>query len=75
MKRLSELNGMRIYSDKARYVGAVEDTLLDDKEGLVIGLVFGRRGGKSLTVPYNSIMAIGDIVLVYSKRTEAGTPA
>jgi len=75
VKRLSELNGMRIYSDKARYVGAVEDTLLDDKEGLVIGLVFGRRGGKSLTVPYNSIMAIGDIVLVYSKRTEAGTPA
>ncbi|HDI12733.1 MAG TPA: hypothetical protein ENF64_01300 [Hadesarchaea archaeon] len=75
MKRLSELNGMRIYSDKARYVGAVEDTLLDDKEGVVIGLVFGRRGGKSLTVPYNSIMAIGDIVLVYSKRTEAGTPA
>jgi len=66
---------MRIYSDKARYVGAVEDTLLDDKEGVVIGLVFGRRGGKSLTVPYNSIMAIGDIVLVYSKRTEAGTPA
>jgi len=75
VKRLSELNGMRIYSDKARYVGAVEDTLLDDKEGVVIGLVFGRRGGKSLTVPYNSIMAIGDIVLVYSKRTEAGTPA
>ncbi|HID31467.1 MAG TPA: hypothetical protein EYP19_15905 [Desulfobacterales bacterium] len=73
MKKLSELNGMQIYSDRARYVGAVEDTLLDDKEGTVVGLMFGRRGGKYLSVPYNSIMAIGDIVLVYSKRTEAGT--
>lgn len=74
MKKLSELNGMRIYSDRARHVGVVEDTLIDDKEGRVVGLMFGYRGGKSLSVPYNSIMAIGDIVLVYSKKTEAGTP-
>lgn len=75
MKKLSELNGMRIYSDRARYVGSIEDTLIDDKEGTVLGLVFGRKEGKSLSVPYNSIMAMGDIVLVYSKKTEAGTPA
>ncbi len=75
MKKLSELNGMRIYSDRARYVGSVMDTIIDDKEGTVLGLVFGQREGKSLSVPYNSIMAINDIVLVYSKKTEAGTPA
>lgn len=75
MMKLSELRGLRIYSDKARYVGAIEDSLIDDKEGTVVGLVFGRAGGKSLSIPYNSIMAIGDIVLVYSKKEEAGTPA
>lgn len=67
MKRLSELNGLRIYSDKAKYVGTIVDTLIDDREGTVLGLVFGFRGEKSLTVPYNTIMAIGDIVLVHTK--------
>jgi sporulation protein YlmC with PRC-barrel domain len=75
MKKLSELRGLRIYSDKARYVGAIEDSVVDDKEGTVVGIVFGHSGGKSLSIPYNSIMAIGDIVLVYSKKEEAGTPA
>lgn len=71
MKKLSELNGMRIYSDHARYVGTVEDAVIEDREGAVVGLVFGRKGGKALSVPYNSLMAIGDIVLVYSKKAEA----
>jgi sporulation protein YlmC with PRC-barrel domain len=75
VKKLSELRGLRIYSDKAKYVGVVDDSVIDDKEGTVVGLVFGYSGGKSLSVPYNSIMAIGDIVLVYSKKEEAGTPA
>ena len=70
MKRLSELYGLRIYSDRARYVGAVEDVAIDDKEGTVVGLVFGRREGKAISIPYTSIMALGDIVLVYSKKAE-----
>jgi sporulation protein YlmC with PRC-barrel domain len=74
MKKLSELRGLRIYSDRARYVGTTEDFLIDDKEGAVIGFVFGYSGGKSLSIPYNSVMAIGDIVLVYSKKEGAGTP-
>ncbi|MDI6884347.1 MAG: PRC-barrel domain-containing protein [Hadesarchaea archaeon] len=74
MKKLSELNGMRIYSDRANYVGSVEDTVIDDKEGIVIGLVFGRKAGKALSVPYSNIMAIGDIILVYSKKAEVGAP-
>ncbi|MEM2878178.1 MAG: PRC-barrel domain-containing protein [Candidatus Hadarchaeales archaeon] len=67
MKRLSELNGLKIYSDRAKYVGTVMDTVIEDKEGTVLGLVFGFKGEKSLSVPYNTIMAIGDIVLVHTK--------
>lgn len=59
---------MKIYSDRARYVGIVQDVVLDDTEGRILGLAFGRRGESVTTVPYDSVMAIGDIVLVRSKR-------
>ncbi|MBC7218960.1 MAG: PRC-barrel domain-containing protein [Hadesarchaea archaeon] len=71
MKRLSELNGLKVYSDRARYVGTVEDAVIDDKEGAVVGLVFGRKGDKVLSIPYSNIMAIGEIVLIQSKKEEA----
>ena len=63
---------MRIYSDRARYVGEVDDLVIDDKEGTVAGLAFGRQRGKVTSIPYNSIMAIGDIVLVRTKKPEQG---
>jgi sporulation protein YlmC with PRC-barrel domain len=68
MKKISQFMGMRIYTDKAHYVGDVKDLILDDKEGVVSGLAWGYRGGKVLSIPYDSIMAIGDIILVRSKK-------
>jgi len=70
MKRLSELYGMRIYSDRAHSIGTIEDAIIDDKEGMVAGFVFGRKEGKAISIPYNCIMAIGDVVLVSSKKAE-----
>ncbi len=70
MKKVSEVYGMRIYSDRAHYVGSIEDSVIDDKEGTIVGFVFGRKEGKAISIPFNSIMAIGDIVLAYSKKTE-----
>ena len=70
MKKITNLLGARIYSDRANYVGAVEDVVIEDREGTIVGLVFGRKAGKALTIPYKSVMAIGDIILVYSKREE-----
>jgi len=51
-------------------VGEVEDLVVDDREGVIAGLAFGRREGKVTSVPYSSIMAIGDIVLVRTKKPE-----
>ena len=70
MKKMSQFFGMRIYTDKARYVGDIKDLILDDKEGAVTGFAWGYRSGKALVIPYDSIMAIGDIVLVRSKKTQ-----
>lgn len=72
MKKMSEFYKMRIYSDRARYVGEVEDLVIDDREGIVAGLAFGRKAGKVTSIPYSSIMAIGDIVLVRTKKSEQG---
>jgi len=63
---------LRIFSDRAKYIGSVQDVVLEDREGTVVGLVFGKQAGRALTIPYSSIMAIGDVVLVYSKREETG---
>jgi len=71
MKKMSQFFGMRIYTDKARYLGDIKDLILDDKEGVVSGLAWGYRAGKALVIPYDSIMAIGDIVLVRGKKTQA----
>jgi sporulation protein YlmC with PRC-barrel domain len=66
---LSKFYGMRIYSDRARFVGSVEDVVIDDREGKIVGLAFGHRAGKVLSVPYDGIVAIGDIILVKSKKS------
>lgn len=66
--KVSEYYDMPIYSDTARYVGEVKDVVLDLDKGKVLGLGFGRREGKVTTVPYDSVMAIGDIILVKSKK-------
>ncbi len=74
MRMLSEMNGIKIYSDLAHYIGTIEDAVIDDKEGKIAGLVFERKGGKVSHVPYKSIMAIGDIILVYTRKEEAVAP-
>ena len=74
MKKLSEMNGMKVYSDHARYIGAIQDVVIDDKEGSIVGLVFERKGSKVLSIPYSSLMAIGDIILIQSKKIEAVAP-
>ncbi|KXB06606.1 hypothetical protein AKJ52_01985, partial [candidate division MSBL1 archaeon SCGC-AAA382C18] len=35
-----------------------------------LGLGFGKREGKVTTIPYESVTAIGDIIIVKSGRTE-----
>ncbi len=75
MKKLSEMNGMKIYSDRARYVGTIQDAVIDEKEGKVVGLVFERSAEKAFSVPYDSITAIGDIILVSSKKEDRSVPA
>ena len=70
MLRLSKLQGLKIYNDRARYVGSVVDVLLNDEEGKVVGLALGRKGNTVLSIPFSQVLAIGDIVLARSEARD-----
>ncbi|MCS4540711.1 MAG: PRC-barrel domain-containing protein [Euryarchaeota archaeon] len=71
--KMSDLYGMDIFSETARYIGKVEDIALDARVGKVTGIAAAPTRGSALTelggkkgviIPYNMIIAIGDIVLI-----------
>jgi sporulation protein YlmC with PRC-barrel domain len=74
MLRLSKLQGLKIYNDKAKYVGSVWDVLLNDEEGRVVGLALGKKGNSILSLPFSNVLAIGDIVLARSEAAVKETP-
>ncbi|KXB02146.1 hypothetical protein AKJ44_01290 [candidate division MSBL1 archaeon SCGC-AAA261F17] len=64
----SKYYGMDIYSDGGNYVGEVREVVLDIDEGKVAGLSFERRGEKQRMIPYENVMAVGDVILVESRE-------
>lgn len=68
--RASEYYDMSIYSDNGNYVGEVQEVVLDLDEGTVLGLGFGKNQDRVTSVPYENVMAIGDIILVKSEAAK-----
>lgn len=74
-KRLSQLYGVDIYSDKAEYVGKVQDVILNLEDGEVMRLSL--KSFKANTLPrddvrkilqeesigYHDIIKVGDIII------------
>jgi len=73
--KVSEYYGLPIYSDSGSYIGEVEEVMLDPGERRVAGLVFDRSGDRDRMVPYDNVMAIGDIIIVSSGEKETATHA
>ena len=75
-KRLSEFYGMDIYTQKAQYVGKVEDVILNVDKGEVMRLCLHSFKGSGLSrddinrvlqdesVSYDEVLEVADIVLV-----------
>jgi len=75
-KRLSELYGLTIYTNKGQYVGRVEDIVVNIEKGEVMCLCLKsfksmREGGdeirrvlKEESISYDDVIEVGDIVLV-----------
>jgi sporulation protein YlmC with PRC-barrel domain len=85
--RLSELYGMDIYTQKAQYVGKVEDVILNLEQGEIMRLCLRsfrdsglsndevRRVIQEDSVSYDEVVEVGDIVLVQKAPTpQKGRP-
>ena len=73
MKRpISRLFGMSVYSEKAQYLGKVDDVVLDVTNKKVSGLaltevnldVIDTKNYTGVIIPYRLVKEVGDIVLV-----------
>lgn len=71
-KRLSEIYGMDIFTEKAEYVGKVGDVILNLEQGEVMQLSLSplrtigtdvRRVLQEETIPYDEVVRIGDIII------------
>jgi sporulation protein YlmC with PRC-barrel domain len=74
-KRLSELYGMDIFTQKAQYVGKVEDVILNLDKGEVMRLCLQSFKGGGLSsddikrvlseesISYDDVVEVGDIIL------------
>lgn len=70
--KVSEYYGLDMYSDRGKYIGEVDEVMLDTEKGEIAGLVFEKQGEKYKAVPYPSVMAVGDVVI--AKSQEEGPP-
>lgn len=80
-KRLSEFYGMDVYTQKAMYVGKVEDVILNLEKGEIMRLSTKPFKGDYLSsdeikkilqvesIPYDDVLEVGDIVLVQKAAT------
>jgi sporulation protein YlmC with PRC-barrel domain len=70
--QITELFGMQVYTDKAVYVGDVDDIVVDVDAKKIDSLAVGNlnselmelKGSPGVKIPYRIIKCIGDIVLI-----------
>lgn len=84
-KRLSELYGMDIYTQKAGYVGKVQDIILNLDKGEIMRLSLKPFKGASLSsdevksilqgesLPFDEVVEVGDIIIVQKGPTATKT--
>jgi len=71
ISEISTLFGLRVYTDEGRYVGKVEDVVIDLNGRYVKGLALGDYNkvlidsrAPGIIIPYRLVKSVGDIVLV-----------
>lgn len=70
--QVTEILGLSVYTDKAVFVGDVDDVVIDLDGKKIKALALGNlnldivdiKGYKGLQIPYRMIRSIGDIILI-----------
>ncbi|MBO8183172.1 MAG: PRC-barrel domain-containing protein [Archaeoglobus sp.] len=68
---ISTLFGLRVYTDEGRYVGKVDDVLIDIDQRLIKGLAVGDYNksiidskAPGVIIPYRLVKSVNDIVII-----------
>lgn len=63
--------GMRVFTDEGRYVGRVEDVIIDQNTRSISGLAISdfNKGlidshARGVIIPYRIVKAVGDIIII-----------
>lgn len=79
MKKLSDLPGLDVYTDNAKFLGKINDMIVDLQKGEIARITLqpieslmgtSPQWIKDNTVAYRNIVSVGDIVVVSSKPRE-----
>jgi sporulation protein YlmC with PRC-barrel domain len=70
--QVTELFGLNVYTDKAIFIGSVDDVVIDVDQKKIDSLAVGElnpeigeiKGYSGLQIPFRIIKSIGDIVIV-----------
>ena len=70
--QITELFGLSVYTEKAVYVGDIEDVIIDVDGKKMDSIAVGNlnpefvdvKGFKGIKIPYRMIKSIGDVVVV-----------
>ncbi|WP_456329749.1 PRC-barrel domain-containing protein [Archaeoglobus sp.] len=73
--------GMRVFTDEGRYVGRVEDVIIDQNTKSIRGLAISDYNkalidshAKGVIIPYRVVKAVGDIIIIkdlFKRRSRA----
>jgi sporulation protein YlmC with PRC-barrel domain len=68
---ISTLFGLKVYTDEGRYVGKVDDVLIDIDQRLIKGLAVGDYNksiidskAPGVIIPYRLVKSVNDIVII-----------
>jgi sporulation protein YlmC with PRC-barrel domain len=68
---LTSLMDLKVYTDKGKYVGKVDDVIIDPNEKRISALAIGDVNrdvfdvpAKGIRLPYRWVLAVGDIIII-----------
>jgi len=71
ISEISTLFGLKVYTDEGRYVGKVDDVLIDVDQRLIKGLAVGDYNrsiidskAPGVIIPYRLVKSVNDIVII-----------
>ncbi|TDA27127.1 MAG: photosystem reaction center subunit H [Archaeoglobi archaeon] len=78
---ITTLFGMKVFTDEGRYVGKIEDVIVDTNASAISGIVVVEYNkalidshARGVVIPYRLVKAVGDIVIirdVFQKRFQS----